>query len=470
MPVHSSPIDKVAANDDILTQILIKLPVKSLMRFKSVSKHWLSLIVNPHFARCRNPNSSFVSGLFLYSSKRRRNPELNFIPLQNNENPSDDGDDVYLAPLTTIPSLSGKEIFSSCHGLLCCSSYSNLEGDYQLRYHILNPTTKQFMSLPQPRDGHKGFNLVFDPSRSPHYRVVGVWRVDCDDLVLSVDSDQNKLYYQIEIYSSETGSWRACAEPFTANRNSQFHSGVYWNGAINWFNTFGDSLYFNMEDERVRTIPMPPIPHGDWKGRPFGYYGESNDHLHFVEIYNPRIQFDVYEIERDYSGCFVKYHVDLGSVGAAFPQMMQRLSWNPMYYSFAILSLVREKKDDDSFMVLHIPGKILRYNLGDKSFEKICDVGAEHCDDAGIGGALTISGSQDHLHLIEMYHPPSTLFNVYESERDRSKWFVKYRIDLGSVVDEFPQMIPNRIIPKHLNFYIFLLYGEKQQMGSRHSL
>ncbi|KAL7253714.1 hypothetical protein ACSBR1_008126 [Camellia fascicularis] len=247
------------------------------------------------------------------------------------------------------------------------------------------PPSNSSLFLPQPHDGHKGLNLVFDPSRSPHYKVVCVWRVDCVDLVLSVESDQNKLYYQIEIYSSETGSWRACAEPFTANRNSQFRSGVYWNGAINWFNTLGDSLYFNMEDERVRTVPMPPIPHGDWKRRPFRYYGESNDRLHFVEIYGPRIQFDVYEIERDYSGCFVKYHVNLGSVGAAFPQMMQRLSLDAMYYSFAILSLVQEKKDDeDWFMVLHIPGKILRYNLGDKSFEKICDVGAEHCDGNGM--------------------------------------------------------------------------------------
>ncbi|CAL5366786.1 unnamed protein product [Camellia sinensis] len=385
MSVHSSPIDKVAVNDGILIQILIKLPVKSLLRFKSVSKLWLSLIINPHFARCRNPNSSFVSGLFLYSSMRRRNRELNFIPLQNNENPSDDDDDAYLAPLTTIPSLSGKEILSSCHGLLCCSSHSNLEGDYQFLYHILNPTTKQFKSLPQPRDGHKGMNLVFDPSRSPHYKVVCVCLVDCDDLVLSVESDQNKLYYQIEIYSSETGSWRACGEPFTANRNSEFRSGVYWNGAINWFNSLGDSLYFNMEGERVRTIPMPLIPHGDWKRRPFRYYGESNDHLHFVEIYGPRTQFDVYEIERDYSGCFVKYHVDLGSVRVAFPQMMQRISRDTMYYLFAILSIVREKKDDeDSFMVLHIPGKILRYSLGDESFEKICDVGAEHCDGNGM--------------------------------------------------------------------------------------
>ncbi|KAF5959113.1 hypothetical protein HYC85_000322 [Camellia sinensis] len=33
-------------------------------------------------------------------------------------------------------------------------------------------------------------------------------------------------------------------------------------------------------------------------------------------------------------------------------------------------------------------GKILRYNLGDKSFEKVCDVGDEHCD--GIKNSLRL--------------------------------------------------------------------------------
>ncbi|KAF5959794.1 hypothetical protein HYC85_001003 [Camellia sinensis] len=96
------------------------------------------------------------------------------------------------------------------------------------------------------RDSHKGLNLVFDPSRSPHYKVVCIWHFDHVDSVLSIDYDRNKLCYHIEIYSSETGSWRACVEPFIANQNSEFLGGVYWNGAINRFNTSGDSLYFNL--------------------------------------------------------------------------------------------------------------------------------------------------------------------------------------------------------------------------------
>ncbi|KAM7465801.1 hypothetical protein LguiB_013363 [Lonicera macranthoides] len=65
----SSSVDTVAGNDnlitqillhlpitsllrfDLITQILLHLPITSLLRFKSVSKHWLSLITNPAFAR-----------------------------------------------------------------------------------------------------------------------------------------------------------------------------------------------------------------------------------------------------------------------------------------------------------------------------------------------------------------------------------------------------------------------------------
>ncbi|KAK9293267.1 hypothetical protein L1049_021259 [Liquidambar formosana] len=50
----------IAGNKDLLREILLRLPIKSLLRFKSVSKEWLSLISNPHFAQSYthryNPN------------------------------------------------------------------------------------------------------------------------------------------------------------------------------------------------------------------------------------------------------------------------------------------------------------------------------------------------------------------------------------------------------------------------------
>ncbi|RHN79380.1 putative F-box domain-containing protein [Medicago truncatula] len=36
--------------DELITQILLRLPVETLIRFKCVCKSWFSLISNPYFA------------------------------------------------------------------------------------------------------------------------------------------------------------------------------------------------------------------------------------------------------------------------------------------------------------------------------------------------------------------------------------------------------------------------------------
>ncbi|KAG8390236.1 hypothetical protein BUALT_Bualt01G0062800 [Buddleja alternifolia] len=177
--------------------------------------------------------------------------------------------------------------------------------------------------------------------------------------------------YQIEIYSSETGLWRKCMEPFKAHVD--FENGVYWNNAIHWIGIDGclDSLYFNLDDNQVFGIkPMPPIPNG-WHRKINYYFGESCDHLHYVEIVGPQIQFNVYEVRRDYSEWFIKYQVDLSPVVEANPGMI-RSTFRPTnwyYYAFSIFCLVRGKEDENSFLVLQIPGKVIRYNLVYKTFE-----------------------------------------------------------------------------------------------------
>nr|GFC05965.1 hypothetical protein [Tanacetum cinerariifolium] len=54
-------------NDDLLIEILLRLPVISIIIFKLVSKRWLSLITSPDFVMRRNqiPNVDLPSGLFL---------------------------------------------------------------------------------------------------------------------------------------------------------------------------------------------------------------------------------------------------------------------------------------------------------------------------------------------------------------------------------------------------------------------
>ena len=80
----------------------------------------------------------------------------------------------------------------------------------------------------------------------------------------------------------------------------------------------------------------------------------------------------------------MKYRVDLDGVGIAFPEIVERRFGDKENYSFAILSLVWLEKYVESFLVLHTPGKVVHYSLGDGSSRKICDVAPQHFDNQGV--------------------------------------------------------------------------------------
>ncbi|KAI8564507.1 hypothetical protein RHMOL_Rhmol03G0186900 [Rhododendron molle] len=175
-------------------------------------------------------------------------------------------------------------------------------------------------------------------------------------------------------YSSEIGSWKASGEPLAAKYKTQYDAGVYWNGAVNWFNSWGigDSVYYNVDDERLGNIPLPPIPEGkDWQNREFRHYGESWGHLHLVEAYDGTHRVDVYELERDYSGWFSKFSIDLDAVGV------------PRDNPFGILCVVRMERDEQSLLVLHV--HVIAFNWR----TALAIVSSPYSEEVKSGGVLT---------------------------------------------------------------------------------
>ncbi|OMO52203.1 hypothetical protein COLO4_37366 [Corchorus olitorius] len=357
--LSSSSAIIIASNDDILIQILVCLPPKSLLRFKTVSKHWLSLITDPKFKP--KHNSKTISGLFACCLSRQSNAEYDFINLKS-PNPSRPP----FRSLNFVDDPLGVHILQSCNGLMLCRSYR--ANPQEATCYIYNPTTKQYTVLP----GTQGSNdpswdlkiiydvkLAFDPSKSPYYKVICIY-----------DSDLPN-HYQMEIYSSKSGGpWKKLlGSPFTAPDNGHFSNGVYWNGAIHWFNVWGTSLCFDVEEEKFREIPMPTF-RGDSR---FRHLEESRGHLYLMEVIDDSdtLVYDLYEMERDYSGWFLKYEVDFHPIAAAFPEMFCDSDIYPYLYS--ILGIVQEECDDDSFLVLYIPDKAIRYNFKDGSFTMLHD-------------------------------------------------------------------------------------------------
>ncbi|KAL5549988.1 hypothetical protein UlMin_000164 [Ulmus minor] len=355
----------IVNNDDLLKQILLKLPLKSLIKLTSVSKHWLSLISDPDFSRRRSPFPCSASGLLLrrpYSVHPIVSmPGYNFVDLnQTNTN----------APfrfLTFFDDPYGIEIVQSCNGLLLCSpeSCSDAQG------YVYNPTTKKYTVLPPlPRrcQIHCGFSLAFDPSKSLDYKVVCVWR----------NLDHN---YHIEIYSSKTRTWRLSGDSFDANDTIQFGGGVFWNGAVNWLSFSKHSLYFNVDEERLSQMSLPPLPE-HWlpngKLRNLRYFGESHGHLHIINHVNDptTLELDVYEMRMDYSGWFVKFRVDYSEFPTAFPEIIpsQLDHQNLDCCLFSVVHIYHSDVDEESYAVIRIQGKIIRYNFMSKTLDGVCDI------------------------------------------------------------------------------------------------
>ncbi|WOH01320.1 hypothetical protein DCAR_0520702 [Daucus carota subsp. sativus] len=406
----------VASNEDLLIQILLHVPIKTLMAFKSVSKHWLSLITSPGFVHLRNPLPSAAS-LFFATSFCRNNPSYQFIPLG--------ATDGCPAPFKTLdfvhdPLGSGISVLQSCNGLLLCASYRARE--LKRRYYVYNPTTKQSATLPQIRREYAkkvcGMNLAFDPVKSPHYKVVCVRR-----------SETNRQLFQIEIYSSETLSWRVSGQPFAAPMYTSFQNCTYWNGSVHWWRGRVDpwhrfihtgvridgpyTLYLKVDEERVEQLPLPMrniatvnLNEQDEVKTYFtaSYIGESEGHWHIIEEVprhilgevprhrnNPNLSLcNVYEVARDYSGWFVKYQVDLSAISNVFPEIIKYRYNRCSGYILNILSVVRRgrEEEDASFLVAEIPGgKVIRYNLVDKSMTKLWEltpIGYKFYNDDGL--------------------------------------------------------------------------------------
>ncbi|KAK1362948.1 F-box domain containing protein [Heracleum sosnowskyi] len=370
----SSSQKVVLSNEDLLTLILLHVPWTKLISLKCVSRQWLSLITTFHFSNLLPPLRA--SGLFIQAPHDTfidvSSPnEVYFLSLDDPnkaspfktrvfENEHDDHENI--------------RILQSCNGLLLCS---NVPGT---RFYVYNPSTNQLATPKQPLgtwDTFRYVGLSFDPSKSLNYKVIGLVSRPRSQAL-----DERDFY----IFSSETKAWKSSVQSFTSDPGMYFNDGVYWNGCMHWLSTLHrdlepDSsvsvcLYFNVDEERVGTFPGPPI--GEFEEGSL-YFGESEGHLHVIEACPMVSSLSVYEMKSDYSMWFVKYQIDLDPIFRAFPEIKDITSFEyQFYYAVKVFSLIRrENFHEDSFLVLEIPGKVIRYNLMDRSFKLIWDFGVD---------------------------------------------------------------------------------------------
>uniref|UniRef100_A0A164XAM9 F-box protein At3g26010-like beta-propeller domain-containing protein n=1 Tax=Daucus carota subsp. sativus TaxID=79200 RepID=A0A164XAM9_DAUCS len=268
-------------------------------------------------------------------------------------------------------------VLASCNGLLLCSTCiiaSLTAYREQITTYVYNPSTNKLDVIPRhlPSKGVNYRNLTFDPSNSPHYKVI---------VYVTTSRSDSFSIGDFHVYSSQIGTWTLSVQSFCLPKGMYLDRGVYWHGCIYYLSdlnftgsTVSDGLYFNVDEGRLGTFPGPPID----ANLPLtgSYFGESEDHLHFVGVFPSATSLGVYELKSDCSEWFIKYLVDLAPISKAFPEMTKHKAcyFRGFTFAFDVLALIRrENFQEDSFLVLEIPGKVIRYNLVDASLKEIWD-------------------------------------------------------------------------------------------------
>ncbi|GJV40520.1 F-box protein-like protein [Tanacetum coccineum] len=238
IPLNSS-VDEVASNEDLVMDILSKLPTRLLVRSMCVSKEWNTLIRNPTFQKLRNPNPEPPSGLFMAVSANLY-AKCEFVPY-------DIGNPVK-PPLLTPNFDPEANIFfirNAVNGLFLCTGVSGKD-------YVCNPTINQFSWLPvRDIDSYLlGMSIAFDPSVSLHYKIAYVYCL-------------KERIFEIRVYSSETRTCKtACIVNLDYNISdieTEFKGGVYWNNVVHWISDNRFMLYFNFDRELVNKISSPSV-------------------------------------------------------------------------------------------------------------------------------------------------------------------------------------------------------------------
>ncbi|GJZ21983.1 ribonuclease H-like domain-containing protein [Tanacetum coccineum] len=188
-----APPHKVLINDDLLTEIFIRLPILCIYLFTYVSKQWLKILKSPAFTLKRSQIRSMDSPAGLFVNHIRSSFDCDFVsldPIINSRKYTNENS----FTLGSIEESDKVKILQSCNGLLLCTGSQRHAFDY-----VYNPSTNLLKILPEPDYanvdsnvyGCAGLRLAFDPTKSPYYKVMmkgsSVWSVryhiDTDDFM-----------------------------------------------------------------------------------------------------------------------------------------------------------------------------------------------------------------------------------------------------------------------------------------------
>ncbi|XP_074376018.1 putative F-box protein At1g33530 [Apium graveolens] len=217
---------------DLISEILVRLPVKQLLRCKSVSKPWLSLISNPNFIKSHLNHTSHGHGANQILFLDRRGTSMYLLHLDSCEIDFSLGDFSFSRPLFRTA--------GCCNGIVCfyhARTVSRLKTNPYI--HLWNPATRQAKLIPP-------YNIHFDDSFSLSIGF-GFDSIGNDYKVVALLATFNKPC-TAEVYSANTNVWRR-VEPNPEDLPANGRIDVSVNGYLCCQGTNGCMMAFDLNKE-----------------------------------------------------------------------------------------------------------------------------------------------------------------------------------------------------------------------------
>ncbi|KAJ7004328.1 F-box protein CPR30-like, partial [Populus alba x Populus x berolinensis] len=226
--IKMTGMPKDSITKDMVMQILLKLPVKSILRFRCASKSWNSLITSPGFMK--NHLDKAKQLLLL----RTENPVVSYsLHLDN------DRVDMCSRLEFPIPNEAGLFDFIGCCNGVACLSSQYLQIDSSRRLVLWNPSIRKTLDLPAPSSwaaiDKTLLGLGYD-AQSDDYKVARVVRLKGPEY-----ADERPFAFQF--YSLNSGSWNENADVSSSLANEDtlrsitlhgFGNPAIVNGVIHW--------------------------------------------------------------------------------------------------------------------------------------------------------------------------------------------------------------------------------------------
>lgn len=237
--------------DEVIIQILVRLPIKSVFKFKQVCKLWCKLLSERYFIQLYN-RISVTNPRVLIEVSDSSESKSGLICIDKFVGVSDLNLDFIKDRV---------KIRASCNGLLCCSSIPD-----KGVYYVCNPMTRQYKLLPRCRerpvtrfypDGEATLvGLACDLFNFNKFSVVlaGYHRS------FGHRPDRN---FMCLVYDSDTNKWRkfnSLQDDYFTHMN--INQVVYVNGALHWMTgSYSCVLVLNLKNDVLGKISLPNEVH-----------------------------------------------------------------------------------------------------------------------------------------------------------------------------------------------------------------